>query len=128
MSEITYELKISFEGYNKDQVLNELVKNGRNDWVDSYDELDIDDEGSEAVISEILETETLSVSLYSYDREELETLKRSLSDKFPKIKIILKEFSSIVWNEAWEESYESYETEYFLSPHQMSKIRQIKFG
>ena len=43
MSDITYELKISPDKNSKQALLEFLLEQGRSDWVDCYDDLDIDD-------------------------------------------------------------------------------------
>ena len=91
-----------------------LLEQGRSDWVDCYDDLDIDDADSNKVIEELIETQCLALSLYSLNEADLLELRASIKKRFPHLKTQLKHYSSIVWNEAWEETYSSYETNYFF--------------
>ena len=117
MSDITYELKFFPDFESKEKVIEFLASKGRTDLVDCFDDLDIDDAGSSEVIEELMQSKCLPFSLYSLEKDDLRLLHDEIKILFPKLKLELKEYSSIVWNEAWEESYNSYETNYFfISP------------
>ena len=124
MSDVTHELKITFENTDKHKVLEELSLMGRDDWVDSYDDLDIDDDIAESLIETMIEKEdeALGISFYSYSRKELSDLSEVLFEKFPNISLKLHSFDSIIWTSAWEEKYEAFETRYFyISPSHEEK-------
>ena len=99
MSDITYELKISPDKNSKQALLEFLLEQGRSDWVDCYDDLDIDDADSNKVIEELIETQCLALSLYSLNEADLLELRASIKKRFPHLKTQLKHYSSIVWNE-----------------------------
>ena len=74
MSDRTYELKFYADSKLKVELVECLRLRGWTDLVDCFDDLDIDEQASSQLIDEIINTQSLSFSIYSLQDHELSLL------------------------------------------------------
>ncbi|SMF12857.1 50S ribosomal protein L11 methyltransferase [Pseudobacteriovorax antillogorgiicola] len=110
----TYELNIYCE--DKPALKLMLDAAGYDDYVDaSFDALDLSDQGSEAVIDTMLEREgSLPLTLYFESLEGRQECERCLADGELALRLERRDFDSKIWQTAWEEKEENFETDHFV--------------
>ncbi len=99
--DVTFELVIYVKGSDLRRIRRFLSELGRDDFAEATNPYD--EPSSERFVS---------LSLYDEVKKSLENIQRAVSQNF-EFKTEIREYSSLLWQEAWESEYSGFDTELF---------------